>query len=237
MLKVYKTGSDERNGATVLHYYDGNGAVHILGADTNAILLERTTGEPSLAAMALSGRDMEAAEILAVTVGKLHAKRKSPPPPTLTPPRDWFGSLFEHEPEHPQLARCAAVARGLLDTKRDVVVLHGDLHHENVLDGGPRGWLAIDPKGLIGERTYDTANLLGNPWPHGELVHSAARMQGLATLYADRLDMEIDRVVAFALAHAGLAASWDMDDGRDPAFRLRCAEILDVLMVDGRDTR
>ena len=72
--------------------------------------------------------------------------------------------------ELPILARCADVARRLLAEPREVTVLHGDLHHDNVLHGS-RGWLAIDPKGLIGERTYEVANLLGNPWPHGEIVH------------------------------------------------------------------
>jgi aminoglycoside/hydroxyurea antibiotic resistance kinase len=42
-------------------------------------------------------------------------------------------------------------------------VLHGDLHHGNVLDFGLRGWLAIDPKGLLGERGFDFANIFTNP--------------------------------------------------------------------------
>jgi streptomycin 6-kinase len=41
--------------------------------------------------------------------------------------------------------------------------LHGDLHHENVLDFGERRWLAIDPHGLHGERFFDFANIFTNP--------------------------------------------------------------------------
>jgi streptomycin 6-kinase len=51
----------------------------------------------------------------------------------------------------------------LLATQRDVVALHGDMHHENVLRFGSRGWLAIDPKGLTGERGFDYANIFCNP--------------------------------------------------------------------------
>jgi len=94
-----------------------------------------------------------------------------------------------------------------------------------------RGWLAVDPKGLIGERTYDVANLLGNPWPHGAIVHSTERMRRMAELYANRLDMDCHRVLAFALAHAGLAASWDFDDGSDPDYRLKCVEVLAPLVA------
>jgi streptomycin 6-kinase len=128
------------------------------------------------------------------------------------------------------LARCATVARRLLETQRDVVALHGDLHHGNVLDGGPRGWLAIDPKGVIGERTYETANLLKNPWPHAALVHDAGRMQRLAQLYSARLGMGEKRILAFGFAHAGLSTAWDMDDGLDPGYSLRCAELLESLV-------
>ena len=95
-----------------------------------------------------------------------------------------------------------------------------------------RGWLAIDPKALIGERAYEVANLLGNPFPHGHIVHSTQRMARLAGLYAERLNLDTHRVAAYALAHAGLAASWDIDDGFDPAYRFRCAEVL-VPLVEG----
>jgi streptomycin 6-kinase len=131
------------------------------------------------------------------------------------------------------LLRCAAVARGLLATQHDVVPLHGDLHHANVLDGGARGWLAIDPKGLIGERTYETANLLKNPWPHTCIVHDAARMQRLAQLYSELLGMDARRILAFGLAHAGLSAAWDMDDVFDPSYSLRCVELLERLVDPG----
>ena len=40
--------------------------------------------------------------------------------------------------------------RTLLTLERDVVPLHGDIDHGHILDFGPRGWLAIDPKRLIG---------------------------------------------------------------------------------------
>jgi streptomycin 6-kinase len=231
-LKVMKSASDEGNAAAFLRYVAGDGAVRLLAADDHALLLERATGPRSLKTMAISGEDVGAAEILAQTVAKLHAPRGPPLPDGLYPLRDWFSSLFAREAQHPLLRRCAAIARALLGSEREVLPLHGDLHHDNVLDGGERGWLAVDPKGVIGERTYEVANLLGNPWPHGEIVHDADRLQRLAALYAARLGLDVRRVIAFAFAHAGLAASWHMDDGGDPAYRLKCAEVFAPLVDD-----
>jgi len=231
MLKAYKPGSDERHGTDYLRYVEGDGAVRVMAADEEALLMERATGSRSLLDMAVNGGDAGAGEILADTVAKLHRPRAAALPPTLVPLERHFASLFERASEHALLERGAAIARVLLGTPRDVIPLHGDLHHSNVLDGGARGWLAVDPKGLLGERTYDVANLLGNPWPHGEFVHSTKRMREMAELYACRLGMDGRRVLAFALAHAGLAASWDLDEGSNPAYRLKCVEVLAPLVT------
>jgi streptomycin 6-kinase len=225
MLKAFKATSDEKNQAELLTYYAGDGAVRLIQADRDGLLMERATGSRSLRQMAIGGGDSEAAEILAHCVEKLHRPRFHSAPSHSQPLNIWFGSLFARRTESPILARCAEAAHSLLMEERDILPLHGDLHHENVIDS-ERGWLAIDPKGLIGERAYEIANLLGNPWPHGEIVHDVDRMRRLARLYADRLRLDEHRILAYALAHAGLAASWSIDDGDDPTYRLTCAEVL-----------
>lgn len=225
MLKVLKPGSDEQCGASVLRYFAGAGAVRLLAAEPGGLLMERAASDRSLTAMAVSGGDEQAGGILAGCVEQLHAPRDCPAPPGLVRLREWFQPLLAYRADQPVQARCAEVARRLLATERQIVMLHGDLHHDNVLDSA-RGWLAIDPKGLIGERTYEVANLLCNPQPHGDIVHRAERMQRLASLYAERLNLDVRRVLGFALAHAGLSAVWALEDGRDAAYRWRCADVL-----------
>ena len=229
MLKVLKPESDERNAPELLRYWDGEGAVRLYVSDRHASLLERAMGKRSLGEMAIKGCDLGAAEILAQGLAKLHQRRVQQKPAGLTPLAEQFSSLFERSAEQPILGRCAEVARALLKDPRDVVPLHGDFHHWNLLDGEARGWLAIDPKALIGERTYDVANLLRNPWPHREIVHDASRSARLAELYAQRLDLDAGRVLRFAFAHCGLSAAWALEDRDDPAFSLRCAETLEPL--------
>lgn len=229
MLKLLKPDSDERAGAALLRFFASTGAVRLLADDEDALLMERADSQPSLLAIALGGHDEAAASILAGCVAQLHAQRMHPAPQGLISLRDWFQALFANEAQTPLLARCAAVARDLLATERETTTLHGDLHHDNVLPS-LRGWLAIDPKGLRGERTYEVANLLCNPQPHGDIVHDPDRMQRLAGLYAERLGLNRQRVLRFALAHAGLSAAWSLEDGRDPTFRLECAAVLDPLV-------
>jgi len=68
-------------------------------------------------------------------------------------------------------------------------------------------WLAFDPKGLVGERTYDCANTLCNP-VMPELVHNERRLLTNAAILADMLTLDPWRVLAFTYAYACLNASW-----------------------------
>ncbi|WP_330277725.1 aminoglycoside phosphotransferase family protein [Lentzea sp. NBC_00516] len=57
-------------------------------------------------------------------------------------------------------SRAIARCRKLLDTEATTVLLHGDLHLGNVLDGGERGLMAIDPKACLGDPCFDAADLV-----------------------------------------------------------------------------
>jgi len=110
--------------------------------------------------------------------------------PELVPLARWFAPLEPAAAIHGGLlAPAAAAARVLLAEPREVVPLHGDLHHDNVLDFGARGWLAIDPKRLVGERGFDFANILRNPDAEvatrpGRLARQAAVIAATASVTA-----------------------------------------------------
>ncbi len=64
------------------------------------------------------------------------------------------------------------------EEQQGAALMAGDLHHRNILDFGSRGWLAIDPKGILGERGFDFANIFCNPDPAiatvpGRLAHQS----------------------------------------------------------------
>jgi streptomycin 6-kinase len=126
------------------------------------------------------------------------------------------------------LTRSAGAARALLAEPRDVVPLHGDIHHGNVLDFGERGWLAIDPKRLEGERGFDYANLFCNP-DHA-IALAPGRLARQADIVARAAGLERQRLLQWILAWAGLSATWLIEDGEDElvAPTLRIAELAEA---------
>jgi len=88
--------------------------------------------------------------------------------------------------------------------------LHGDIHHGNVLDAGARGWIAIDPKGLLGERTFDFVNILRNPDAATALARK--RFDRQVEVLVDAAALDRTRLLKWTLAFAGLSAAWHLAD-------------------------
>ena len=223
MLKLAAI-EEEKPGGELMRWWDGQGAARVLACEGDALLLERARDGDSLAHLARSGRDDEASRILCATVNSLHAPRSLPPPEWLTPLRRWFAALAPAaEVQGGVMSLAATVTAELLATPREIGVLHGDIHHGNVLDFGARGWLAIDPKGLLGERTFDYANLFCNPD-----AGTAARPGRLARqigIVAAAAHLERRRLLDWVLAWAGLSAALLLQDGLPAQGVLRIAEL------------
>jgi streptomycin 6-kinase len=225
MLKV-AVHSEERRGNRLMTWWNGNGTARVLIHDDDAILMERAAGGTSLADLARNDRDDEASRIICATVAGLHA-RETPPPDVvkdLVPLTHWFEGLKPAANAHGGiLSVCAATASELLAAPHDVMVLHGDIHHGNVLDFGPRGWLAIDPKGLIGERGFDYANLLCNP--DTATATSPSRMARRLEVVAAAAAIDRSRLLRWLVAWAGLSAAFSIEDGGSPKEALTVAEL------------
>ena len=220
MLKIARM-PEERRGAALLDWYGGRGAVRVYDADGPALLMERPRSTRSLVDLSRSGRDDEATRALCATVNALHARRERPLPPGLVPLDVWFRSL--ESADYPLLARARAVARELLADARSPIPLHGDIHHGNVLHDGERGWLAIDPKGLRGERTFDYTNIFCNP--DFRSATDPAVFSRRLDVVVEAADIERERLLKWVLAYAGLSAAWCIQDGEDPALPLAIVEI------------
>lgn len=126
------------------------------------------------------------------------------------------------------LQTCADRARQLLATPQPGVALHGDAHHGNFLDFGPRGWLAIDPKGLWGERGFDYANLLFNP--QLSTAVNPERFDRQLGLIAQTAQLQPRRLLEWTLAAAGLSAAWFIED-QMPAMAQHSLQVAQLAAV------
>ena len=215
MLKVVvHEDDDEKRGNLLMAFWDGRGAAQVLAHDGEALLMERARAGMSLADLVSDGRDDEASRTMCEVLGRLHAPR-SGPYPDLVPLARWFEPLRRVGDEHGGVFRGAAArALKLLSDQGDVVVLHGDMHHGNVLNFGDRGWLAIDPKGLFGERGFDYANILCNP--DSATATDPGRLLRQAQVIAETADLDRHRLFEWIVAWAGLRAAFSIEDGLAP---------------------
>lgn len=218
MLKLPRE-AEERRGSRLMPWWDGDGAAHILAHDeaTGVLLLERVCGPRSLAQMVRAGGDDEASRILCGVAARLHAPRTKPLP-ELVPLRTWFRALEAASRQGGGvLVESALTARHLLDTPQEVRPLHGDIHHGNVLHSRERGWLAIDPKGLIGERGFDYANIFCNP--NIKTATRPGRLARQSHVVAEAAGLDRTRLLQWVLAYAGLSAAWHLEDGEEEQAR------------------
>jgi streptomycin 6-kinase len=197
--------------------YDGRGMVMVLelARDERIVVMERVVPGETLW-QAPIGRALEA-------VASVMAKLRRAPPD-----HHMFPGVREYHRAWPNHARLYGgpgpidadlfesserLFVELCDSSASPVVLHGDLHYGNVLSSDREGWLAIDPKGVIGEPCYEVGDLFRNRVE--ELFDTAdpvaamrSRIEGLAALTG----FDRERIRLWSLAQAVLSEVWTADD-------------------------
>jgi streptomycin 6-kinase len=88
-------------------------------------------------------------------------------------------------------------------------LLHGDLHHYNILKNGD-SWTAIDPKGLIGDREYDVIQYLLNKLPETNVKDTIEKR---INIFVKELDLDKERLFLRGFSHAVLSTCWTIEDG------------------------
>lgn len=216
VLKVIKSRGEEWHSGEILHAFEGRGVVRVYEYVEGAMLLERLKPGQSLVTMALSGADDDATTLLAETIRKM-----SPRPPLDGVPtaREW-GKGFERyfaagDAQVPKdlVSEANQVYAELCGSERCVRLLHGDLHHDNVLFDGQRGWFAVDPKGVIGELEYEVGAALRNPIERPELFSRPSIIRRRVECFARELRLDATRVLSWAFAQAVLSTIWLREDG------------------------
>jgi streptomycin 6-kinase len=139
--------------------------------------------------------------------------------------RQWFnggtGPLDEK-----LVQRAEGSVREFFAENHHPVLMHGDFHHYNILSS-ERGWLIIDPKGVLGPAGYEVGPLLMNPW--GELTDRADIQQitkRRIDILQEHLGFERERIREWGLAHAVLSAWWGIESNTGWEYSLSLARML-----------
>lgn len=215
VLKVLTPrGAEERHGFRLMAAAGGQGMARQFAAGSGAALMEFLPG-PSLGDLVREGQDIAAAEVLADVAAAI---RTVPVPDGLITLERYLQALVQ-TPEaafpavaRAHLAKARAVAATLFASAPASVALHGDLHHDNILKG-PRGWRAIDAKGLAGDPAFEVANSFRNPWDRQDLARDPARARRLAAIYAARLGLDEVRVLDWAFVQVAVSLCWFAEGG------------------------
>ena len=223
VLKITKQAGDESHSGKVLRAFAGDGAVRVYESETNAVLLERLEPGEQLVNVVKRGDDDAATRILAQVIEKLAHHEAPAECPTVA---DWgrgFDRYLDRDDQQIPLELVHEARELYLDlaaSQRTTMLLHGDLQHYNVLFDNDRGWVAIDPKGVVGELEYEVGALLRNPVELREFYTAPAIINRRLRTLTDLLHLDHTRALNWSFAQAVLSAIWQVEDGEQPTLLL-----------------
>ena len=214
VLKVVKEPGDEWRCGEIAAKFGGRGVVLVHEHMAGAALFEKLDpGEP-LAGLTLAGRDDEATEILAMLLGRM---APGDPPEGCATVEQWAGAFVRHAGSGDERVPSALVEPAqsiysdLCRTQRVPALLHGDLHHYNVLSDRSRGWCAVDPKGVVGELEYELGAALRNPIDRPDLFASLDVVERRLEHFGLALGIDTGRARGWCFAQAVLSAIWSFE--------------------------
>lgn len=213
VLKVVKQSGDEWHAGEILDAFEGNGFARVYEHTGGAMLIERLRPGNSLVSLARDGKDEEATGILAAVIQKMSLPAA---PKRCATTQDWakgfnrYVATDDNQIPRDLVQSAQRVYTHLCTSQRRTRLLHGDLQHYNVLFDADRGWVAIDPKGVVGELEYEIGAVLRNP---SVLFASRSTIERRLKQFTSTLNLDYERALAWGFAQAVLSAIWEIEDG------------------------
>jgi len=228
---VLKLGLDSEGlarEAFALKCFSGCGAVKVLAENEGILLLERAVPGASVKSY-FPDKEQESIKIACGVMKKLH-QANIPTTHNFPHIKDWLAALDKDWPiPDGYLQKARKLRDQLLQISKPDVLLHGDLHHDNILPNGD-DWLVIDPKGVIGESAYEVAAFIRNPIP--ELMHHADAttiIHNRITRFAEALELPSQRILDWCFVQAVLSWVWAIEDGCDTGYFEQLTKVFDVM--------
>ena len=208
VLKVIFPHREAEHEAAALRVWDGEGAVRLLDYDEGrwAMLLERCEPGTLLA----EAEPETALDVFIELLPRLWTNGGAPFRP-LADEAGWWIECLPGDWERagrPFDRRLVDTAVGLLrelsDSQGDQVLLHQDLHADNVLAAEREPWLVIDPKPLVGERAFGIAPIVRDV----ELGRGRRDLERRFDRLTSELGLDRDRACGWTI---GQTIAWSFD--------------------------
>lgn len=218
VLKMSPASDEFTREIKALQLYDGQGMARLIEADDTlaAMLLERL--EPGISLWHTSAENAKADDAATHTIATIMQGLWRPVPDVhnLRSLESWTQALRNYQGQAlPKdiTDKAKHLLRELLPTSSPVL-LHGDLHHDNVLRATREPFLAIDPKGLVGNRIYDVTPALFNPdapllAKQPQLIKILERR---ASIFSETLGLDKKEILSWAYVQCVLSTIWSIED-------------------------
>ena len=240
VLKMGVPNREIRSEMAALKLFNGEGACRLLDYDEERCWLLLEMLRPGV--MLVEMEDDEemthiAAEVMRKTQKPVGARHVSPLRNNFIQLTDWFYGAFERMrrtfnggtgPFNEKIVeRVESSVKDFFVENHNPVLMHGDFHHYNILSS-ERGWLVIDPKGVIGPAGYEVGPFMLNPWSgFSDGVNYQSMIKKRIDILHEHLGFERERILEWSLAHAILSAWWSFEDNTGWESVARFAELFE----------
>ena len=215
VVKTLGSAADARRLVEVLRAFDGLAMVRPCDVVGCTVSMEQLQPGYSAADLVIRGRDEEATVIVADLIRQMSPREPPHGTPTV---RDLVRSFGTYRSSGDTQIAAVLVDEAeriyleLCDSQHDVRLLHGDLHQGNILFDDTRGWIAIDPKGVVGEVAYEVGASLRNPIERPDILASTAALERRVKVFEAALGLNAARMFQWAYVQSVLAAIWLVED-------------------------
>jgi len=216
-----------------LEVFNGEGMVKLLeiDAENSAILIEQVLPGKPLSQMA---DDDEATKIIARVMKKLW--KPLPKNHSFITVKDWSSEIFDYHKNSSNedglipmylIDKATRLFIELLDSEDEQVLVHGDLHHDNILASERDGWIVIDPKGIAAEPAYEVAAMIRNPYEKLKNIDDLdTLLRRRIKILSAELNFDPERISKWCFVQTVLSAVWNVDNKKGTDHCTRVAEAL-----------
>ncbi|MCD6056045.1 MAG: uncharacterized protein K0R12_1007 [Gammaproteobacteria bacterium] len=228
---ILKLGADTdnlRRESAALKAFAGVGAISLIAEERGMLILERAV-DGSLKTY-FPKREREAVEIACDLMKRLH--QAGIPSVAFFPLLEEQLNCLDQKWPIPlsYLQKARLFRHALLGSVRKTVLLHGDLHHDNIVRHG-KTWVAIDPKGVIGDPAYEAAAFIRNPLP------ALLILPNVKDVICDRVNqfseiftLPAKLILRWCFVQSVLSWIWNIEDNIETEDDQKLTKLFDDLM-------